>query len=195
MTERGVNVPQFAFDCTTPRLGLWRKVLQPFAGQPNVQAMEIGCLEGRSTLWFLDNVLQHESSGIICIEPDCRQSFVDNIAPYRHKVRLFEAYSAVALKDPKLTSSVLSFIYIDGDHRAANVLEDAVLSFPLLVPGGILIFDDYLWRSSTPHVPQSMPRLAIEAFLSVYDGQYKLLYRGYQVVIQKNWGMLAVRRD
>jgi hypothetical protein len=34
----------------------------------------------------------------------------------------------------------------DGSHRARDVLEDAVLSWPLLKVGGIMLFDDYLWQ-------------------------------------------------
>ncbi|MCM8831198.1 MAG: class I SAM-dependent methyltransferase [Candidatus Omnitrophica bacterium] len=33
-----------------------------------------------------------------------------------------------------------------GNHNAPSVLMDAVLCWPLLKNGGILIFDDYLWK-------------------------------------------------
>ena len=35
-------------------------------------------------------------------------------------------------------------IYIDGSHLAKDVLSDAILSWKLLKPSGVMIFDDYL---------------------------------------------------
>jgi len=37
------------------------------------------------------------------------------------------------------------YISIDGSHEAADVLSDAVLSWPLLKTGGLICFDDYEW--------------------------------------------------
>jgi predicted O-methyltransferase YrrM len=42
----------------------------------------------------------------------------------------------------KLPLGAYDLIYIDGSHFPADVLEDAVLSWRLLKPGGMLIFDD-----------------------------------------------------
>jgi len=42
-------------------------------------------------------------------------------------------------------NSSFDFIYIDGDHSTKAVLEDFTLSFPLLKPNGIMVFDDYNW--------------------------------------------------
>jgi len=147
--------------------------------------MEIGCLEGRSTLWFLDTVLRHASSSLVCVEPNCKDTFLNNINSYRDKIRLIQADSSIGLRDPLLKHGSLSFVYIDGDHRAPSVLEDAVLSFPLLTARGVMIFDDYLWESATPKIVQSMPKLAIDCFLTVFAGQYELVHRGYQVAIRK----------
>jgi len=60
------------------------------------------------------------------------------------------------------------FIYIDGDHHASAVLEDAVLCFPLLKDGGLLIFDDYLW-GGMPYDWQR-PRIAVDGFLEAMRG-------------------------
>ena len=45
----------------------------------------------------------------------------------------------------RLPLESFDIIYIDGSHAVNDVLEDAVLSFRLLKPEGILIFDDYRW--------------------------------------------------
>ena len=38
---------------------------------------------------------------------------------------------------------------MDGSHHARDVLQDAVLAWGLLRPGGYMIFDDYEWVSDT----------------------------------------------
>lgn len=79
------------------------------------------------------------------------------------------------------------FIYIDGDHHAASVLEDAVLSFPLLKKGGIMIFDDYRWGEQLETTPErlNIPKPAIDAFLDIYADKIKVLLKDYQVIIEK----------
>ena len=58
-----------------------------------------------------------------------------------------------------------------------------MLSFRLLKPGGILIFDDYLWRNYPQ--PQLNPALGIDSFLAGFAGRYQLLHKDYQVAIEK----------
>ena len=102
------------------------------------------------------------------------------VAHAEGKVTKIKAESRVALRTRPLESYDL--IYIDGSHVAADVLEDAVLSFGALKHGGTMIFDDYqLIRDHELHVP----RIAIDAFLDVYRGRYDILHRDYQVIIRK----------
>ena len=42
----------------------------------------------------------------------------------------------------------LKQVYVDGSHHARDVLQDAVLAWGLLRPGGYMIFDDYGWVSN-----------------------------------------------
>jgi hypothetical protein len=92
-----------------------------------------------------------------------------------------KAYSQEALRQLPLYH--YDAIYVDGSHAAADVLEDAVLSFKLLKPGGVMIFDDYEWNAFPD--PWLVPLMAIDFFLQVYQRQYELLYKGYQVAIKK----------
>jgi len=183
---RGMDLTtNYTKDLTTAHASNWAHWLKRFAGLPHIRGIEVGCFEGRSSVWFLENILAAETSTLICIDPRCRPEFSENIRAYQHKVLWIKASSRVALREPTFRMDSIHFAYIDGDHSAPNVLEDAVLLFPLLVAGGILIFDDYQWRSRTPDVEQSMPRLAIDAFLSVYQNQVKLIHRQYQVCLEK----------
>ena len=79
------------------------------------------------------------------------------VAHAAHKVTKIKATSREALR--KLPFESYDLVYLDGSHMAADVLEDAVLSFPLLKPGGILIFDDYqLVRDRELTVPTNRRR-------------------------------------
>lgn len=75
-------------------------------------------------------------------------------------------------------------IYIDGAHRSACVLRDAILSWDLLKSGGMMIFDDYGWER---HPADSLehPKRGIDAFLDVYNEELDVIHRKYQVVVRK----------
>lgn len=75
------------------------------------------------------------------------------------------------------------FISIDGSHEAADVLSDAVLSWPLLKAGGLICFDDYEWWIDP--APERSPKLAIDSFLSVMRSQCEIVRKGYQVWVRK----------
>lgn len=70
-------------------------------------------------------------------------------------------------------------IYIDGDHRAAGVLEDLVLSYKLLKIGGVILCDDSVsWVHTDKNKikqPQMSPRLAVDNFIQCYWDKIELL--------------------
>ena len=77
------------------------------------------------------------------------------------------------------------FVSIDGSHEAADVLSDAVLSWPLVKQGGLVCFDDYEWWIDT--APERSPKLAIDAFIATMRGRCELVRKGYQVWICKQF--------
>lgn len=74
-------------------------------------------------------------------------------------------------------------IYIDGSHFAKDCLVDAVISFEMLKTGGHIIFDDYQWGDKFPD--HYRPRMAIDAFTSVYKDRFQTLLAGHQLIGQK----------
>lgn len=176
--------------------------LQKFKGKPDLKFLEIGSFEGRGTLWLLENVLVHSSCNITCVDTfqgddniemvlglDTRNYFnifMNNIEKYKSKIILIKGKSQEQLRRDNLRYPIYDFVYIDGSHKAYDVIEDAVLSFRLLKSGGIMIFDDYEWKYPGKFIYDvDSPKIAIDAFLSVFIGQYKLLHKMYQVVIEK----------
>jgi predicted O-methyltransferase YrrM len=172
-------------------------VLKNFIGQP-INLLEIGSFEGRSTVWFLNNILTHRDATITCIDcfsgsPEHQKDKIDvsNIeATYEYNIN----QSGVSFKVKKLIGKsqeilrLLSLdnyhvVYIDGSHKACDVLEDAVLCFRLLKSNGIMMFDDYEWPQNLPETEK--PKLGIDVFLNVFSGQYELLHHQGQVYIRK----------
>jgi len=68
---------------------------------------------------------------------DSRIAFRPNVIKYKMDSKEFLR----SIEEP-----TFDFIYIDGDHTAEGVLQDAVLAWRLLKAGGIMAFDDYLWE-------------------------------------------------
>ena len=82
--------------------------------------------------------------------------------------------------------------YVDGSHAARDVIGDGVMCWELLRRGGVVVFDDYRWDRVMGDAipPKRCPRMAVDAFLGMFEDELVVLERGYQVVVQK----IATRR-
>jgi predicted O-methyltransferase YrrM len=177
--------------------------LKHLVGQPAVM-LEIGSFEGRSTCWFLENILTHDDARIICIDPwdleensysiqfdmaSVRENFIANTEKFSHKMVAIRDYSMKVLCS--LVAGIyadapvaFNAIYIDGNHSTLPVLQDTLLCWELLAPGGILIFDDY--DSGNQDTPiKDIPKIAIDSFLATVHGRYRTIHSRYQLIIQK----------
>ena len=164
--------------------------------KPNLHFLEIGSFQGRSTVWLLENILTNNTSEITCIDTfegsiehnihfqndikNLFDIFSHNISKFKNKVNIIKNKSQNALKH---INDQYDFIYIDGDHKASSVIEDAILSFSLLKKGGIMIFDDYMWFEMKKYIDN--PKIAIDAFLEIYADKITILYKNCQVIIEK----------
>lgn len=207
--------PIFSCDWTSHHFEDWRNWFSPLVGTPAI-GCEIGSFEGRSALFFLQEILTHPESRLICIDPwdyteenfilsgqlgcwvskqfdlpEVAQRFRQNLKLSGQAERaMVYAHSSRRIL-PTLQPNLLDFIYIDGSHLAARALEDAVLVWPALKTGGVLVWDDYLWAEHpAPPAgwkPEAMrPKLGVDAFLAAYDGQYdELVITGSQCKIRK----------
>jgi predicted O-methyltransferase YrrM len=193
----------FSTDWFSHNIPIWEQCLSKYKDMGDMHFLEIGCFEGRSTVWLLENILTNKSSKITCIDtfegsiehhihheyrrflPTLFDIFCNNIVHFADKVIIKQGKSQDILKG---LNDKYDFIYIDGDHTATAVMEDAVLSFALLQPGGIMIFDDYLWGvdlANPDKINLNIPKNAIDCFLRIYSDKIKVLYIDYQVIIEK----------
>jgi predicted O-methyltransferase YrrM len=187
----------FSIDWTSWHFPNWLRLLRRYRGRPT-RVIEIGSWEGRSALFFL-NYLPH--ARIVCIDTfaggkdhlDSRdyrsllrrveRRFDANTREFGPRVRKIKATSADALSALAQEGRRFDIAYIDGSHRADDVRSDASLSWPLVRTGGMVIFDDYLWDNQQG--PSEIPKPGIDAFLASVDGQFRVVWNGYQIAIVK----------
>lgn len=195
----------YTVDWFSPHILLWANYLNEFKGKPNLRFLEIGSYQGRSSVWLLENILTDDTSSITCVDTfegsaehhehfrdditTLFETFSHNISKFnekvKDKVKVIRNTSQVALKQLSLEGGAgqYDFVYIDGDHKASSVMEDAVLSLPLLKQGGLMIFDDYLWTCCKKDIDD--PKPAIDAFMHLYADKIKVLFINQQIIIRK----------
>ena len=166
------------------------------------QVIEIGAFEGQCTSWLTDVLLGDNNSRVVVIDPftgsmehvaeqkdGLFDRFNNNLRQVGQPQRLVikRQFSSAALPELYCQKAQADFIYVDGSHTAKDVLADAVQAWPLLVKGGIMIFDDYQWQNFYPDNPALNPKMGIDAFVACYFSEIKLIPWGqsYQLFIIK----------
>lgn len=153
--------------------------------------LEIGCWEGQGTVWFAKSYPQATIETIDTFggNPEHIEKNLYDISTLEDRYR--ENTKGLNITTHKGTSKdilpslgMFDVIYVDGSHAAYDVIFDAVVGWEHLRSGGIMAFDDYLWRKDLPDTER--PRMAIDAFLNIYKGQYELLYKKGYVIIRKS---------
>ena len=177
----------FSQDYVFDRSHLWSQHLGELKGKENVHLLEIGSYEGRSAIWFLEHVLTHPSSTITCVDPFFSRMaeirFDHNMAVSRSSQRMIKIKNRSQEVLKFLKENSYDVVYIDGSHRAVDVQADASLSWPLLKPGGFVIFDDYLWNQELP--AEDRPQMAVDKFLTDFGSRLEVLHKSYQVIVKK----------
>lgn len=182
--------------------------------QNATRVLEIGAYEGASACYLIDRLGANPGLEIHCVDtwegsiehqPEQSASADMGLVEMRFKkntalalsrfkvppqllaVRNFShLYLAELLASGK--SGYFDFIYVDGSHRAPDVLLDATLGFQLLKQGGVMGFDDYLWTFpiEQPRSIVDSPKLAIDSFVNVNFQKLTVLRTSMsQVYIQK----------
>jgi predicted O-methyltransferase YrrM len=168
---------------------------------PGLKVLEIGSWEGRSTCWLINHILTHQSARITCI--DTFEGGVDNKVAFdqsyletieerfdfniartngAEKVLKMVGKSQEILRS--LPRNSYHLVYIDGSHIASDVLEDTLLVWGLVRQGSVLVFDDYGFNFGS-EIEENPPRVAIDAFLKVFEKKIKVIHQGYQVILER----------
>lgn len=179
---------------------VWEKLTTMLPGEAGQrQLLEIGSFEGRSSIWIAENMMQ-DGDHLRCIDTwegseehsaenmsEVEKRFQHNLSiaadkfPNRY---ILQAKGTSIINLAMLQGKVEhDFIYLDGSHTAPDVLTDACLAWPLLKPGGIMVFDDYMWGN--PRDAFHRPKIAIDAFTTIFGETLDIVHVRYQMVVRK----------
>lgn len=172
----------------------------------NPIGLEIGAFEGMSTRWTLDKLLVGEESFLYSVDTwngsdehtngsfgdlqldSLYNRFYDNLSDYISSDKCIPIRGMSQYILPKLIADgkQFDFIFIDGSHTSSDVMTDAILSYLLLKPGGLMVFDDYVWGlDSMPYA--NIPHSAIEFMKNSFipNGKLELLFTNYSAIFRK----------
>ena len=193
VVERGT----FSRDWFTGTIDSWEPMMEALADR-SARALEIGSFEGLSAcyvLWRLPDShvtcvdtfvgTEEHVAGLHLPGTGLETAFDANVAVVdASRVRKLVGNSKHVVTDLHAEGARFEFVYVDGSHRALDVLVDAALSWRVLVVDGFLVFDDYGW-SELGEDPLLRPGDAIDCFLRLVEGKYELLASGSQLALRK----------
>lgn len=164
-----------------------------------VTCLQIGVYTGDATKWMCENILTSDDSVLWDVdtwegseEPIHKNmDFNDVYKTYTNKNNAFieskKVIPFIGTSDrffvEKSNDLLFDFIYIDGDHRALQVIKDGANAFLNLKPGGILAFDDYTWGVGIHKFLD--PKPSIDWMLDILEGRIEVLKKSAQVWVRK----------
>ncbi|MEB0110439.1 class I SAM-dependent methyltransferase [Variovorax sp. RTB1] len=188
----------YTSDWFSHNIPAWQSFFSGWGDEPRT-AIEIGSYDGRSSVWLLENVLRNNASRLHCVDvfadrekPDSYwKRFEENVlkSPHAPKVDVYTGYSIDFMLQFAVSGRTADFVYVDGSHRAADVLEDLILAFRVLKPGGLMICDDYLGGAGPGKDPTlGSPKIAVDAFTTLYRDRLEIVAGQplYQLAMKKS---------
>jgi predicted O-methyltransferase YrrM len=170
----------------------FEKHLQNLDTSKPLKFLQIGAYTGDASVWLYNNILH--SSDSILVDVDTWEGSEEPVHYEMnwHTVEsLYDIKTAAGKSNRKIVKykgtsdnffknnrEMYDFIYIDGDHTAHGVLKDAVSAYECLNVGGIIAFDDYQWSAGLGPIKE--PKMAIDAFSTIYADKVEELLNGYQ---------------
>jgi len=194
-----------------PMIPVWHEFFSKYNSHENsnqiTNVLEIGCYEGRATVWLCENVLTDNTAkyeyDVVdtfggSLEEDGMKNtkdrfnndnnFIEN--NFRHNISFFNnikfnIYKGLSSKILPTLKTEYDFIYIDASHHTDDTFVDAYYASKLLKKNGIIIFDDYLWGDPSRHGINTTPKAGIDFFYKLYKDLYHIVYSGYQIILIK----------
>ncbi|MBE9047934.1 tetratricopeptide repeat protein [Pleurocapsales cyanobacterium LEGE 10410] len=176
----------FTIDVFSHRISSWTEYLRPLMAA-TVNALEVGCYQGMSCCWMLDQLLTPEHSRLTCIDNNFERLLQENVAKTgsKTKVTFLEGNSHQLMAN--LTPNSFDLISLQDRCRLTEHTEqNAMFAWKLLKPGGFIVFSYYGWRN--PNDARQNPRAGIDQFLDSVKGQWQPVHfspPAFQLIIRK----------
>ena len=137
----------------------------------NLNCLDVGTYEGRSAVWMAENLVG-SSGSVHLVDPlkgPYKEILLENIeaVPNKERVLLHALDSVIAM--PKLFEEYgehFHFVYIDAGKSASDNCLNALIGERLLVKGGLLVIDDYLWSRGDADL-RRCPKLGVDLYSSL----------------------------
>jgi tetratricopeptide (TPR) repeat protein/predicted O-methyltransferase YrrM len=176
----------FSLDTFSHRIALWSKQLQSLKDQP-VNALEVGCYQGMSSCWLLDQLLTHPSSHLTCIDSQFDSKFKQNIIKTGAESRVTFVEGKTPQKMQECIPDSFDLINLQDRCKLTQQSEtNTQLAWQLLKSQGFIVFNNYGWRN--PQDSQQDPRVGIDRFLASVKDQWQAVYLSldtFQLIIRK----------
>lgn len=172
--------------------------LGPLAGQP-LKCLQIGAYTGDATEWMIENILTHPDSTLTDVDPwtgsdepvhhQLDWKGVEETYLERHqkhidsgKLKVFKGISDDFYNSEEGKTG-FNFIYVDGNHEAAQVLKDGLNAIYRVGIGGIVAFDDYNWTLGKGLWAD--PKPAIDAIYYCHMNKFTVIDKGEQIWLRR----------
>jgi predicted O-methyltransferase YrrM len=187
-------------DWFTGHIPRWLSVFDEYSlpSKPKLEAFEIGSWEGLSGYFILESLPnavltcvdswegadEHKSgyAATAQVLSNIESAFDANLAPFKARLTKYRGTSFSFFNDNHRKRE-FDLIYVDGSHHSDDVVVDAIKCFEMLKVGGLMIFDDYLWKWYPRAIDN--PAAAIHAFLRLKRGSYRIVRVYAQLIIEK----------
>lgn len=186
-------------DWFSDKIPIFFYYLNKYQFPAQIDLLEIGSFEGRSSLFFLNYFKDKRSIkkiSLTCVDTwegsneklhnkvdfnIVEKNFHKNIEPFnqnikKHKCTSFEFFK---FRGPQQ----YDLIFIDGSHEFKDVLNDAESSFKHIKKDGFIIFDDFNWFQYRDE--RQNPSHAINIFLDDKMNEFNIIYVGSILIIKK----------
>jgi hypothetical protein len=152
---------------------LFLDIAKGYAAESKINKVQLTCIDSWS------GGEEHENINFSSVErtfdsnmQECLQWFPADRTP---EIRKVKSLSHPALRKLVGTEELFDLIYVDGSHHAADTLADIILCWFLLKVGGTLIIDDYLWKEPHGRGAVHEPKLAIDAFTTIFGERLQII--------------------
>lgn len=175
--------PTFTSDWTGALRNIWPSHVLPLLDcRRPVNWLELGSYEGRSALWTVENMFLDPGSRVTCVD-------VWGYSPEP----LFDSNTAgipQVIKRKGRTVDVLRTLpprsfhgcYVDASHEEDQTLAEGRLVLPLMLPGAVVVFDDYGLDGEVREYPGV--KRAVDRLRGEWERAAQLKYLEYQAVFQ-----------
>ncbi len=141
--------------------------------------LEIGVYDGGSLSFMLQHPYETELHGVdpMLFTGQMERTFANirSFNRHRRKVTVHQKYSHDPALWRELDGLVIDLLFIDGDHQASSVVRDFELCSSQVVPGGFIVFDDYLDPQCSPEVRPAVDLVVERIQHGRYPGQYDII--------------------